>query len=125
VKRPVHQGLPVAVPVPKPKVRKQKKRFAYLRDPARCDFVRAQPCLLSRWGMLPHQCFGTVQVAHVQSRGAGGGDRGNIVPLCLGAHNEQHTAGTRTFEHRWNLDLELAAQHYEACYLREHGSEAD
>lgn len=50
-----------------------------------------------------------MQVAHVKSRGAGGGDHGNVVPLCAGAHNEQHTAGSKTFAKRWNVDLQAEA----------------
>lgn len=36
--------------------------------------------------------------AHVRSRGAGGRDKGNIVPLCRPCHNLQHAKGMKTFE---------------------------
>lgn len=56
-----------------------------------------------------HECLGSIQVAHVRSRGAAGADRGNVVPLCLGAHHEQHTLGTKSFEARWGIDLKAEA----------------
>ena len=96
-------------PIPKPQVRKQKKRFAARRDPVYAAWIGRHHCLLwhrsydanGNW----HRCWGPVQVCHVKSRGAGGNDHGNIVPLCAGAHDEQHRMGIRSFEQRWGVVL--------------------
>lgn len=37
-------------------------------------------------------------VHHVKTRGAGGGDIGNIVPLCHECHMRLHRVGRSTFE---------------------------
>jgi hypothetical protein len=52
-------------------------------------------------------------VAHVRSRGAGGLDHRNVVPLCHTHHCEQHAVGRRTFERRHNIDLEVLAGVYD------------
>lgn len=65
------------------------------------DFARTLPCLVVG-------CTGTVEAAHVQSRGAGGhawrdeaGVKiGNIAPLCHAHHAEQHQIGRVTFDRR-------------------------
>lgn len=44
-------------------------------------------------------------VAHVKTRGAGGEDIENIVPLCRLHHNELHQHGILTFEIRYNFDI--------------------
>lgn len=106
-------------PVPKPKVKPQKKRFQAKRDPKYTAWVRQQRCLLySRFDRLAysrgvpiwHRCLTGIECAHVQSRGAGGPDRGNVVPLCLGAHHEQHSIGTKSFEARWGINLKQEAE---------------
>lgn len=117
-------------PIAKPKVKPQKKRFAARRDPKYTAWVRQQKCALNtfpRKGFIRnssitwHMCTGAIQVAHVQSRGAGGSDRGNVVPLCLGAHHEQHSIGTKSFEAQWGINLKQEAERLLALYIREHG----
>ena len=44
-------------------------------------------------------------IAHIKTRGAGGDDIENIVPLCRLHHNELHQYGILTFEIRYNFDL--------------------
>ena len=51
---------------------------------------------------------------HVRSVGAGGTDRGNLVPLCLKCHNECETGGRDSFEAKHNVDLSILAEEYEA-----------
>lgn len=46
--------------------------------------------------------------AHVRSRGAGGSDRGNVIPLCRRCHIQQHAKGWAWMRERYGLD-ELAA----------------
>ena len=101
--------------VPKPRRKKQAKRFAHRRNPAYAAWVREQYCLL---GAFPgHTCVGIVQACHVKSRGSGGGDNSNLLALCAGAHHQQHSLGTTTFARKWGIDLKLIADCLYAAYL--------
>ena len=88
-------------------------KFPKRRDPDYCAWIRVQPCELARRFCLVtapaygnyHDCIGPVQVCHVKTRGAGGDDVGNVVPMCAGAHDEQHRIGIRAFQKRWGIDL--------------------
>lgn len=54
------------------------------------------PCLVC--GFTP------VDVAHVRSKGAGGGEEAwNLMPLCRMHHREQHSMGFETFLDRYQL----------------------
>jgi len=101
-------------PAPKPRPRAQRERFSHRRDPAFTGWVRSLPCLLRG----EHVCWGPVQVCHVKSRGAGGVDHGNVVPMCAGAHDEQGR-GIQSFERKHGLDLRLEAARYHLRYVRE------
>jgi len=60
-----------------------------------------QPCLVSKRTMSdPH---------HVTSRGAGGGERDNIVPLQRVFHSELHNIGRDSFAIKYGLDLRREA----------------
>lgn len=48
---------------------------------------------------------------HVVSRGAGGKDAGNAVPLCRFHHGELHTIGLLTFQEKHSVNLRLVASH--------------
>lgn len=73
-----------------------------LRKPSRViderylDYVRTLPCLL---------CQGIPSEAHhIQSRGAGGSDRGTV-PLCRRHHQQVHRQGkTKVAEQYGNID---------------------
>jgi len=89
-------------------------RFPKLRDDDYRAWIRSLPCAVSgclwRWQR--------VECAHVKSRGAGGDDVANCVPLCMSHHRYQHQIGIRSFEREYGLDLSaaaaaLAAQHQE------------
>jgi hypothetical protein len=88
-------------------------RFPGRRDEAYRAAIRELPCLLAALG----KCSGPVEAAHVQSRGAGGGDRGNLVPLCSGHHREkkfaQHHIGWPAFEQLHELDARAIAERLE------------
>lgn len=103
--------------IPKPPVRRQRKRFAHRRDKAYMAWIHTQPCVLSK--AEDHECRGPLEAAHVKSRGAGGDDRRNVVPLCQRAHRQQHTWGIRTFELFWLVDLKSEALWLGRKYLRE------
>ena len=86
---------------------------------------RAALFVNTRGRFYEHRCFGRVQVCHVKSRGAGGPDHGNVVPMCAGAHEEQHRRGLRAFEKRYRCDLASAAASYWARYKVERGGWVD
>ena len=84
-------------------------RFKGRRDDPYRAYIRGLPCLI---GVL---CLGPVEAHHVRTRGAGGADRANLIPLCGRHHAEWHTIGRQSFQRRWGLDAvaeaaELAAQ---------------
>jgi hypothetical protein len=106
---------------PKPKVRKQRKRFAARRLPEYMAWIHTQPCvLLDARGGNYHRC-GPVEGCHVKSRGAGGDDAGNLVSMCQHGHRAQHRLGTRTFEEVWGVDLKAEAARLWNLYLVERG----
>jgi len=108
--------------------------FPKRRVPEHCDWIRERPCLLSRWAlwsplvedwpsgggydMTSHGCVGAVQVCHIKTRGAGGDDRKNVVPLCGMAHDEQHRIGIPTFEKRWGVNLKAEAERLDREYMK-------
>ncbi len=108
--------------------RRGGSKFPKRRDPAYCEWVRQQPCLLGggmgvgfhirvrSLAMKIHQCDGPVQVCHVKSRGAGGDDRRNVIAMCAKGHDEQHRIGIRSFEKRWGVDLKAEAEKLDAEY---------
>ena len=48
--------------------------------------------------------WGPSDPAHVRSRGAGGKDRGNVIPLCRVCHMQQHAWGWPVFAERTGID---------------------
>lgn len=74
---------------PKRRAKRKAEQFA-----AQAELCRRLPCAACG---RP----GPSDPAHVISRGAGGGDRGNVIPLCksdprtgyVGCHEEQHRKG--------------------------------
>ena len=80
------------------------------------EWIRALPCCVNAWG---HNMWGVIEVAHVKSRGAGGVDRANVVPLCTYHHSEQHALGMRSFEKRYGVNLKAIAHALTAQYEAE------
>src|ERR1051325_3883794 len=91
---------------------KGKSRFPKRRDAEYCAAIRMYAeefgCVLL--GAPGHACLGPLQLCHVQSRGAGGFDRDNIVPMCAYAHEQQHRWGLQSFEREWKVSLLAEAQ---------------
>lgn len=79
------------------------KRFKHRRNKDYTDWIRTMPCVI---------CGGWAEVAHVKSRGAGGNDLGNCVPLCRKHHQQQHDMGIKSFQAQWNVDLHDHAAWY-------------
>ena len=94
-------------------------------------YVREQPCCIGSdsteggcywWGALPaHRNAYLNEACHVKTRGAGGGDRGNMVSMCKGHHREQHIVGIRSFERVHAVDLKALAASYWRRYEAERG----
>jgi hypothetical protein len=104
--------------VPKPEPRAQQQRFAHRRDPIYATWVRTQRCLVysaSRCIILG-LCEGPVEADHVRTRGAGGDDRGNLIPLCRGHHAQRHRMGVQSFAHALDGSLADWARTYWAAY---------
>lgn len=85
-------------------------RFPKQVDRAYRAWIREHPCLLCRYS------FGPSEAAHVTSRGAGGKDIGNMVPLCKAHHVSQHIIGIRSFERLNNVNLRAEALRYAELY---------
>ena len=109
--------------------KRKGSKFPKRRDTAYTDWVRAQPCIIRRrhgwdwdwdeaWRDF-HRCCGDVQVCHIRTRGAGGMDRDNVVPMCALAHDQQHALGIPAFEIRWGVDLKDIAHRLTAQYEAE------
>lgn len=91
----------------------------YAPDRAYQDWIRARPCAVASppmhdWLMgdipTPYSCWGRIEAAHVISRGAGGQDAGNLLPLCTTHHREQHAIGIRSFEAKHAVSLRATAE---------------
>lgn len=101
------------------------KRFQGRAIPELREFVRSLDCLARRptgvlWSGLP-TCRGAVECAHVVSRGAGGEDFDNLVPLCTLHHQLSHQRGQRSFARDYGLNLKAAARKVTAQWLKERG----
>jgi len=96
---------------------------AKFRDPDYLTWMRRRTCIAFEQapavGYGP-QHEGRVQAAHVKSRGAGGVDRGNCIPLCARHHAEQHALGLTSFAAKYGLDLRAEALRLQALYESEH-----
>lgn len=118
---------------PKPPKRKQKprkpirrsrvrqkagkpRRFRARRDPEYLAWIRELGCCVQ----VAHHS-GMTEAAHVTSRGAGGEDRGNTLPLCHLHHHQQHWWGIATWQAAYfpNDNLDHLAALYLAQYERE------
>jgi hypothetical protein len=51
-----------------------------------------------------------IDAAHVRSRGAGGRDAGNVIPLCRRHHAEQHRRGVLTWQYERRVDMRAEAE---------------
>jgi hypothetical protein len=74
-------------------------------------------CLI--FGAPGHVCYHGIDPHHIQSVGAGGEDERNLAPLCRGAHQLAHQLGRETFELRYAVDLQAAADRLWAEYIGE------
>jgi hypothetical protein len=98
-------------PIKKRNAKRKGSRFPHRRDPEYCAWIRLFSCPFDRSRMRfdpPESELGWIllhECAHVKSRGAGGDDRGNTIPLCRRHHREQHDKGMATFQRLYGFDL--------------------
>ena len=132
------RGAPTGRPRTRLKNRNAKRKghaFPKNVDEARREFIRAQPCAVTgrvtgEWikredwmaQTLPKwwKCF--VVPAHVKSRGSGGKDQGNMIPLDSRIHDWQGQLGWPAFQRRisWMSRFEVAAT-FERRYVERGG----
>jgi hypothetical protein len=94
--------------------RRKGSLFPKRRDPGYCAWIRTLECCVPERGRRNwidggRDCAGRIECAHVRSRGAGGPDVANTVPLCTRHHREQHAIGIFTFQHRYGANLPAIA----------------
>ena len=99
---------------------KGKARFPKGVDEAYRAWIREQPCCVPLCvETVIRRAVGTwhgSEAAHVRSRGAGGADDGNLLPLCHTHHCEQHRIGIKSFAAKHGVDLRaLAADYWHRC----------
>lgn len=83
---------------------KGKSRFPKRRNADYRRWVGTMPCIVAGCRNYPSD------PAHVRSKGAGGDDVGNLVPLCHAHHEEQHRIGIVSFSDRYRLNLSYRAE---------------
>lgn len=94
---------------------KRGHKFPHLVDGPYREWIRSLTCEAVESG----GCNGTVQAAHVRTRGAGGADRGNLVPLCAKHHGLQHDMGIKSFQAAYGLDMKAIAAKLALAYDKE------
>lgn len=114
--KPLQRGGPIARRTPVKKRGRKGARFPRLIDRAYRAWIRRLPCLVRS---LFCDAAARPDCAHVQSRGAGGADRGNCVSLCRVHHEEQHRIGIKSFQAKYDLDLQAEAVRLDALYAQE------
>ena len=101
-----------------------KSRFPELRDTPFLKWCRTQPCYICAKFNWVQKTI-TVPGHVVRTRGAGGGDKGYVIPLCLDhetlAGDSFHTLGRTDFarHHELSADLRTEAAEIADLYDRE------
>lgn len=76
-----------------------RERFEGLRDEAKREWIRQQPCAIAgpacRYERTAAGYFSDAE--HVENKSRGKGD-GSLIPLCRKHHIERHTFGPKSFE---------------------------
>ena len=91
--------------------------FPKRRDKAYTDWIKTLPCVL----FALHECWGPIDPAHVfKTRAKGAYDRGETVPLCRKAHDEEQ-GRTIAFIIKWGVNVRRIAKELLVWYEEEHG----
>jgi hypothetical protein len=99
-----------STPRPNPNFATNFKKVKQEADFKYRNYIRSLNCLVDKCTLEsdPH---------HVRSRGAGGHDKSNLVPLCRIHHTELHAIGRLTFEDKYKLgDLRMRAEQTQQVY---------
>jgi hypothetical protein len=79
------------------------------------DWLKLQPCCIT--GMRSDASGYGVDPAHIKTRGSGGDDLYNAVPLIRRLHDIQHQMGWPEFEKWYGIGAKALAQEYTEEFL--------
>jgi hypothetical protein len=99
--------------------KRQGHAFPKNVDESYRQWIRLLPCLLRGRTGCPVGDWGVIDAAHVKTRGSGGKDRANLVPLCHYHHMEQHDLGIPSFERKYEVSLRTSARQLTEVYEAE------
>lgn len=89
--------------------RAAKRKLEAFGPPGFVQFVHEYGCVVARQSGTTGGCLGPVEAAHVRSRATGGVWRDGVCGLCVGHHRESHDIGQKTFQKKYEIDLDLWA----------------
>ena len=90
---------------------KRQSRFPHRRCPEYIEWLKDQRCCIThRYGVDP---------AHVKTRGSGGDDLYNCVPMVHSLHDELGRIGIKTFQRKYAIDLSAVASHFTERFFSE------
>jgi hypothetical protein len=105
--KPIARYTPLPKPTKRIRPRKadpSKRAWAKHRDLDYQKWIRTLPCAIT--GCLYRQ---EIECAHVKTRGSGGDDRKNCLPLCVRHHRFQHDIGIKSFQEFYHIDMRAVA----------------
>lgn len=79
-------------------------------------YINMLPCSL--FETHGYECQGDTVGHHIRSRGAGGKEKGNLVPMCYNHHAIVHSMGKLTFQYNYQVNLKLLAQELHEVFLK-------
>lgn len=81
-------------------------------DPEYLKKIEALPCTVYMVASRasPYECWGSIVAHHVRTKGAGGKDKGNTIPLCGRHHREWHDKGRISWQMKYNIDAPKEAK---------------
>ena len=100
-------------------------RFPKRRNKPYRDWIKGQNCAVATYAVRKSDC-GTrpnryrIEAAHVETKGSGGYDRGNLLPLCPKHHDEQE-GHIDEFQEQYGMNLPELAKEFDQQYDAEEG----
>lgn len=92
----------------------ERRRFAKHRCKPFTDSLKGLPCCVSGESVWR---YAIVDPAHIKTRGSGGDDLYNTLPLVRHLHEEQHRIGWPRFEKKYGIDRVALAHAYTERWL--------
>jgi len=71
------------------------------------DYIKQMECLV--YEDFGFECCGEVDAHHVKTKGSGGGEEGNLIPLCRKHHSLVHSMGRLTFQQKYVTNFKMLA----------------